>query len=129
MSKSECCFLLQGNRQLPVCRLALERGEIPFSKGFFIYTDIRKLQDRAKTSYTLSTFNRHTPSNTTPNSAIEKQSQGTATSLFLFLLVNIQETMAGLLSLRRYLSNAGKINIKNTFLTSLHGGKCTFSDI
>ena len=28
-----------------------------------------------------------------------------------------------------YLSNAGKINIKNTFLTSLYGGKCTFSDV
>lgn len=53
-----------------------------------------------------------------------------ATSLFLFLLVNIQETMAGLLlSLRRYLSNACKINIKNTFLTSLYGGKCTFLDV
>lgn len=25
--------------------------------------------------------------------------------------------------------NAGKINIKNTFLTSLHGGMCTFSDV
>ena len=24
---------------------------------------------------------------------------------------------------------AGKINIKNTFLTSLYGGKCTFSDV
>ena len=53
-----------------------------------------------------------------------------ATSLFLFLLVNIQETMADLLLLlRRYLSNAGKINIKNTFLTSLYGGKCTFLDV
>ena len=29
-----------------------ERGEILFSKGFF---DIRKLQDKAKTSYTIST--------------------------------------------------------------------------
>ena len=29
----------------------------------------------------------------------------------------------------RYLSNAGKINIKNTFLTSLYGGKRTFSDV
>ena len=35
--------------------LPFERGEIPFSKGFFIFTDIRKLQDKAKTSYTLST--------------------------------------------------------------------------
>ena len=32
-----------------------ERGEILFSKVFSIYTDIRKLQDKAKTSYTLST--------------------------------------------------------------------------
>lgn len=31
--------------------------------------------------------------------------------------------------LRRYLSNAGKINIKNTFLTSLYGGKRTSSDV
>ena len=29
----------------------------------------------------------------------------------------------------RYLSNAGKINIKNTFLTSLYGGKRTSSDV
>ena len=35
--------------------LSFERGEIPFSKGFFDCTDIRKLQDKAKTSYTLST--------------------------------------------------------------------------
>ena len=43
---------------------------------------------------------------------------------------NYSQTMAGLLlSLRRYLSNAGEINIKNTFLTSLYGGKCTFSDV
>ena len=61
---------------------------------------------------------------------IPEYRQSMATSLFLFLLVNIQETMAGLLlSLRRYLSNAGKINIKNTFLASLYGGKCTFSDV
>ena len=60
----------------------------------------------------------------------QKMRQSLMTSLFLFLLVNIQETMAGLLlSLRRYLSNAGKINIKNTFLTSLYGGKCTFLDV
>ena len=32
-----------------------ERGEILFSKGFFDFSDIRKLQDKAKTSYTLST--------------------------------------------------------------------------
>ena len=36
-------------------RLPFERGEILFSKGFFDFTDIRKLQDKAKTSYTLST--------------------------------------------------------------------------
>ena len=33
--------------------LSFERGEILFSKGFSIYTDIRKLQDKAKISYTL----------------------------------------------------------------------------
>ena len=38
-----------------VINLPFERGEIPFSKGFFDFTDIRKLQDKAKTSYTLST--------------------------------------------------------------------------
>ena len=31
-----------------------ERGEILFSKGFSVYTDIRKLQDKAKTSLTIS---------------------------------------------------------------------------
>ena len=35
--------------------LPFERGEILFSKGFSVYTDIRKLQDKAKTSYTLIT--------------------------------------------------------------------------
>ena len=35
--------------------LPFERGEILFSKGFFDFSDIRKLQDKAKTSYTLST--------------------------------------------------------------------------
>ena len=35
--------------------LPFERGEIPFSNGFFDFTDIRKLQDKAKTSYTLIT--------------------------------------------------------------------------
>ena len=34
--------------------LPFERGEILFPKGFFDFTDIRKLQDKAKTSYTLS---------------------------------------------------------------------------
>lgn len=32
-----------------------ERGEILFSKGFFIFTEIRKLQEKAETSYTLIT--------------------------------------------------------------------------
>ena len=32
-----------------------ERGEILFSKEFFDFSDIRKLQDKAKTSYTLRT--------------------------------------------------------------------------
>ena len=32
-----------------------ESGEILFSKGFFDFSDIRKLQDKPKTSYTLST--------------------------------------------------------------------------
>ena len=36
--------------------MPFERGEILFSKGFFDFTDIRKLQDKAKTSYTLSTL-------------------------------------------------------------------------
>ena len=35
--------------------LPFERGKILFSKGFSVYTDIRKLQDKAKTSYTLIT--------------------------------------------------------------------------
>ena len=62
--------------------------------------------------------------------SVKARSNGEKCPIFLFLLVNIQETMAGLLlSLRKYLSNAGKINIKNTFLTSLYGGKCTFSDV
>ena len=30
--------------------MPFERGEILFSKGFFDFTDIRKLQDKAKTS-------------------------------------------------------------------------------
>jgi len=33
--------------------LPFERGKILFSKGFFDFTDIRKLQDKAKTSYNL----------------------------------------------------------------------------
>ncbi|PST36776.1 hypothetical protein C7U56_09410 [Clostridium fessum] len=41
------------NSSLPTCPL---REEKSFSQRFFsIYTDIRKLQDKAKTSYTLST--------------------------------------------------------------------------
>ena len=35
--------------------LPFERGEILFPKVFFDFMDIRKLQDKAKTSYTLST--------------------------------------------------------------------------
>ena len=41
--------------QFKFANLPFERGEIFFSKGVSIYTDIRKLQDKAKTSYTLST--------------------------------------------------------------------------
>ena len=41
------------NSSLPTCPL---REEKSFSqRAFSIYTDIRKLQDKAKTSYTLST--------------------------------------------------------------------------
>lgn len=35
--------------------MPFERGEILSQRAFSIYTDIRKLQDKAKTSYTLST--------------------------------------------------------------------------
>ena len=39
-------------KQIPVCQLALWERRKPFLKGLFsIYTDIRKLQDKAKTSY------------------------------------------------------------------------------
>ena len=41
--------------QFQFANLPFERGKILFSKGFSVYTDIRKLQDKAKTSYTLST--------------------------------------------------------------------------
>ena len=41
--------------QFRFANLPFERGEILFAKGFSIYTDIRKLQDKAKTSYTLIT--------------------------------------------------------------------------
>ena len=41
--------------QFQFANLPFERGEILFSKGFFDFSDIRKLQDKAKTSYTLST--------------------------------------------------------------------------
>jgi len=37
--------------KLPFVNLLFERGEILFSKGFSIYTDIRKLQDKTKTSW------------------------------------------------------------------------------
>ena len=40
--------------KLPFVNLPFERGEILFSKGFSVYTDIRKLQDKAKTSLTIS---------------------------------------------------------------------------
>ncbi|RGO24536.1 hypothetical protein DXB23_09140 [Dorea sp. OM02-2LB] len=41
------------NSSLPICPL---REEKSFSqRAFSIYTDIRKLQDKAKTSYTLNT--------------------------------------------------------------------------
>ena len=43
------------NDNFQFANLPFERGEILFSKVFSIYTDIRKLQDKAKTSYTLST--------------------------------------------------------------------------
>ena len=36
-------------------KMPFERGEILSQRAFSIYTDIRKLQDKAKTSYTLST--------------------------------------------------------------------------
>ena len=44
-----------GNTKFQFANMPFERGEILFSKGFSVYTDIRKLQDKAKTSYTLST--------------------------------------------------------------------------
>jgi hypothetical protein len=37
--------------KLPFVNLPFERGKILFSKGFSIFTDIRKLQDKAKTSW------------------------------------------------------------------------------
>jgi hypothetical protein len=37
--------------KLPFVNLPFERGKILFSKGFSIYTDIRKLQDKTKTSW------------------------------------------------------------------------------
>ena len=45
-----------GEISIPVCQLAPLREEKSLSqRAFSIYTDIRKLQDKAKTSYTLST--------------------------------------------------------------------------
>ena len=41
------------NSSLPTCPLREEKSL--FQRDFSIYTDIRKLQDKAKTSYTLST--------------------------------------------------------------------------
>ena len=46
---------MECNYKFKFVNLPFERGEILFSKGFSICTDIRKLQDKAKTSYTLST--------------------------------------------------------------------------
>ena len=46
---------MECNYKFKFVNLPFERGEILFSKGFSIYTDIRKLQDKAKTSYTLNT--------------------------------------------------------------------------
>ena len=42
------------NGKFQFANLPFERGEILFSKGFSVYTDIRKLQDKAKTSLTIS---------------------------------------------------------------------------
>ena len=42
------------NDKFQFANMPFERGEILFSKGFFVYTDIRKLQDKAKTSLTIS---------------------------------------------------------------------------
>ena len=51
--KMEKRFQTTNNSSLSTCPL---REEKSFSQRFFsIYTDIRKLQDKAKTSYTLST--------------------------------------------------------------------------
>ena len=43
------------HRNFQFVNLPFEIGEILFPKGFFDFMDIRKLQDKAKTSYTLST--------------------------------------------------------------------------
>ena len=52
LKKANCPRSLT-NSSLPTCPL---REEKSFSQRFFsIYTDIRKLQDKAKTSYTLIT--------------------------------------------------------------------------
>ena len=53
MSGSEKIY--KAHTKFQFANLPFERGEILFSKVFSIYTDIRKLQDKAKTSYTLST--------------------------------------------------------------------------
>ena len=47
-----------GNTKFQFANMPFERGEILFSKGFSVYTDIRKLQDKAKTSYTLTVSER-----------------------------------------------------------------------
>ena len=49
MSGSEKIY--KAHTKFQFANLPFERGEILFSRGFSIYTDIRKLQDKAKTSY------------------------------------------------------------------------------
>ena len=41
--------------EIQVCQLSLWERRNPFLKGLFWFSDIRKLQDKAKTSYALST--------------------------------------------------------------------------
>ena len=42
------------NLKIPIYQALWERRNL-FSKGFFYFTDIRKLQEKAETSYTLIT--------------------------------------------------------------------------
>ena len=53
--KKDVSFFDDEVKEFLFANLPFERGEILFSKGFFDFSDIRKLQDKAKTSYTLST--------------------------------------------------------------------------